>query len=148
MAPESQSDVVLISIKPQYANAIFAGIKLVEFRKQPFKRPVNHVIVYSSSPEKRIIGFFALGETDIGNPRTLWKRYRSAGAIDYVDYKAYFGDRNIGVAFHIKQFYPLKKSISLGRLKRNLKAPQSYCYIPEKYLVKLKELAQSKGSVL
>lgn len=147
MAPESQSNVVLMSIKPKYANAIFEGTKRVEFRKQPFKRPVSHVIVYSSSEDKRILGYFTLGETDVGNPRTLWKRYRRVGAIKYADYEAYFGTRNLGVAFHVEEVCPLAKPISLSRLKRNLKAPQSYCYIPEKYLTKLRKLT-GEGSVL
>lgn len=142
MASKSQSNIVLMSIKPEYANAIFEGNKLVEFRKQPFRRSASHVIVYSSSPEKKILGFFTLGETDIGNPKTLWKRHRSVGAIEYSDYNAYFGDRDVGVAFHVKRIHRLKKPISLGRLKRNLKAPQSYCYIDEKYLSKLRDLAE------
>ena len=145
MASQSQSNVVLMSIKPEYANAIFDGLKLVEFRKQPFKHPVNHVIVYSSSPEKKIIGYFSLGDTDIGNPKTLWKRHRTVGAIEYVDYKAYFGDRDIGVAFQVKKAHRLKKPIALGRLKRDIKPPQSYCYLAEKYFFKLKNLNQQEA---
>ncbi len=140
MAPQSQSNVALMSIKPEYAHAIFDGTKLVEFRKQSFKRPVSHIIVYSSSPEKKVLGYFELGDTDIGNPKTLWKRYRDVGAIEYPDYKAYFGDRKIGVAFHVKRVYHLQTPITLGRLKRQLKAPQSYNYLGEKYFTKLQGL--------
>lgn len=140
MAPQSQSNIALMSIKPEYANAIFDGTKLVEFRKKPFKRPVSHIIVYSSSPEKKVLGYFELGDTDIGNPKTLWKCYRDVGAIEYPDYKAYFGDSKIGVAFHVKKVYRLQNPITLGRLKRQLKAPQSYNYLAERFFTKLQGL--------
>jgi predicted transcriptional regulator len=140
MAPQSQSDIALMSIKPEYANAIFDGTKLVEFRKQPFKRSVRYIIVYSSSPEKKILGYFELGDIDVRNPRTLWKLYRDVGSIKYSDYSSYFGDRKIGVALHVKKVFRLDQPVSLNQLRRNLKPPQSYCYVGVKYFEKLRLL--------
>ena len=46
---------ILMSIKPEYANKIFSGIKRYEFRKRIPKQPYERVYVYSSSPVKKII---------------------------------------------------------------------------------------------
>ena len=72
MASESQSGVVLLPIKPEYANAIFTGEKRVEFRKKEFGRPVSHIVVYSSSPEKKVLGYFKISFVDVANPMTAW----------------------------------------------------------------------------
>ncbi len=44
--------IALMSIHPQYANAIVEGTKRVEFRKRPLARNVTHVIVYATAPVK------------------------------------------------------------------------------------------------
>ena len=53
---------VILSIKPKYAQAIISGTKKVEFRKKIFKRPVDKVYISSSSPSKKLIGFFTFIE--------------------------------------------------------------------------------------
>jgi len=50
----------ILSIKPQYANAILKKEKTVEFRKKVFKNEVDRVYIYSSSPVKRIVGYFTI----------------------------------------------------------------------------------------
>ena len=48
---------VVLSIKPEFANKIFEGTKKYEFRRAIFKNPnIKKVVVYSSSPVKKIIG--------------------------------------------------------------------------------------------
>ena len=41
----------ILSIKPQFVEEIIAGRKGYEFRKKGFKRNVNTVFVYASSPK-------------------------------------------------------------------------------------------------
>lgn len=145
MANESQSSVVLLPIKPEFANAIFTGEKRVEFRKQIFKRPVSHVIVYSSAPDKKIIGFFKLGFVDVAAPMTIWKRHRGSGVISFAGYKAYFKGKKQAVAFGITAPCRLKNPVSLTFLRTGQKAPQSYCYLEKRYLKKLNQLASKSG---
>ena len=65
---------VILSIKPEYAKAIMSGKKRVEFRRKIFKRPVNKVYVYSSSPVKKIIGFFIIDSIIEDSPLRLWNK--------------------------------------------------------------------------
>ena len=73
---------VILSIKPVYAHAIMDGTKKVEFRKKIFKRPVDKVFVYSSSPEKKIVGFFTISDIIEDKPERLWEEFEKVGGIE------------------------------------------------------------------
>ena len=45
---------VLISIKPKYVKKIISKEKKYEFRKNIFKKNVDTIIIYTTSPEKKI----------------------------------------------------------------------------------------------
>ena len=139
MAPESKSNIVLLPIKPKYAHAILSGQKTVEFRKIQFKRDVSHVVIYSSSPEMRVVGYFGIDRVDMARPMTLWKKYRLQGKISFQDYSKYYEGREQSVAIVVKDVKVLSKPITLNTLKRGLKAPQSFCYLDVSYLKKLME---------
>jgi predicted transcriptional regulator len=51
---------VLLSVKPEFANKIFSGVKKYEYRRAIFKNNVNRVIVYASSPVQKLIGEFEI----------------------------------------------------------------------------------------
>ncbi len=137
MVVESKKNIVLLSIKPKYAHAILAGGKTVEFRKIQFKREVSHVMIYSSSPEMKVVGYFEIDRVDVGRPMTAWKKYRLQGGISYQDYSNYYEGRDTAVAIAIKCVTVLSKPVTLNGLKRGLKAPQSFCYLDSLYLKKL-----------
>jgi type I restriction enzyme S subunit len=64
---------VLLSIKPQYVDEIVKGNKKYEFRKKIFKKKdeVQEIYIYSTSPVKKIIGYFNLIESS----KTVQKNY-------------------------------------------------------------------------
>jgi len=119
---------VLLSIKPKYANAIMAGEKLVEFRKLAFKREIEKVYIYSSSPEQRIIGYFTIEDIISDTPLKLWKKYSSVGSISHEDFFEYFSEKEIGYSIKIKSVNKFKKSIDPKTIFQNFVAPQSYMY--------------------
>ena len=50
---------VLLSIKPEYAEKILSGEKRYEFRRALFKNPeIKKVVIYATSPIKKVIGEF------------------------------------------------------------------------------------------
>lgn len=61
MASTRVGRVALISIRPRYAHAILDGRKTVEFRKRRLAEDVTHVVIYSTRPDRAVIGFFELG---------------------------------------------------------------------------------------
>ena len=52
----------LLSIKPEFAEAIFNGKKRFEYRKVIFKEKVKYIQVYVTKPVGKIIGEFEIGE--------------------------------------------------------------------------------------
>lgn len=92
---------ILMSIKPEYANKIFSGIKRYEFRKRIPKRPFERVYVYSSSPVKKIIGSFDVDYVLKGEPNELWNKTFKFAGIDALAYKQYFSNSEIGYAVHV-----------------------------------------------
>ncbi len=122
---------VILSIKPKYAQAIISGTKKVEFRKKIFKRPVDKVYIYSSSPSKKLIGFFTFIEVVEDNPAELWNKFQKVGGIDKADFFEYFKDSEKGYAIVVDTVEKFKKGIDPIDFFENFCAPQSYIYIDE-----------------
>ena len=49
---------LLLSIRPEFVEKIISHEKKYEFRKRIFRKNVDKIFIYSSSPEKKIIGYF------------------------------------------------------------------------------------------
>ena len=64
---------VLLSIKPEYVQQIFAGTKRFEYRRMIFKeKEVKTVVVYASSPVRKVVGEFTIGMIISKTPESLW----------------------------------------------------------------------------
>ena len=122
---------VILSIKPEYAQAIMSGIKKVEFRKKIFKRSVDKVFVYSSSPQKKIIGYFTIEEVIEDNPKALWKRFQNVGAISEENFFDYYNNADIGYSIVIKEAEEFKVAVDPTDFFENFCAPQSYIYMED-----------------
>lgn len=119
---------VLISIKPQYVEKIIKHEKLYEFRRKIFKQDVNRVIIYSTSPVKKIIGYFDLTEIIKDKPLNLWNNYSKYGGINKKDFFDYFEGTDEGFAIKISNLKLFSEEIDVSLLD-NFKAPQSFKYI-------------------
>jgi len=122
---------VILSIKPKYAQAIMSGKKQVEFRKKIFKRNVDKVFVYSSSPEKRIVGFFTIKGVVEDTPQILWQKFREIGSIKEEDFFNYYSGTDLGYSILIETFKKFKMGIDPADFFENFCAPQSYIYLEE-----------------
>lgn len=121
----------ILSIKPIYANAIMSGEKKVEFRKKSFKRPVDKVFVYSSSPEKKIIGFFTIDEVVENHPTKLWEQFKDVGGIKKKAFFEYYEGYEQGVTIKINEFVSFDEKLNPSDFFDKFHAPQSYAYLEE-----------------
>ena len=65
---------VLLSINPEYVEKIFSGEKKYEFRRNIFKRKnIKSIIIYSTSPVKKVVGEFYIEEIIEDLPEKLWE---------------------------------------------------------------------------
>jgi predicted transcriptional regulator len=126
---------VILSIKPIYSQAIIAGTKKVEFRKKKFKRNVDKVFIYSSSPEKLIIGYFTISKIVEDSPQKLWERFNNVGGINETDFYDYYKGVEMGYSIVIDKVYSFENGIDPIDFIEKFSAPQSYIYIEEKRLL-------------
>lgn len=68
---KKKNSIVLLAIKPKYAEAIYAGAKRWEFRKAPPPVP-GWVFLYESAPVSAITGKVFLGAKIQGEPDVVW----------------------------------------------------------------------------
>ncbi len=132
MAARTTDRTVLLAIKPRFANAIMAGEKTIEFRKTRFRDRVSRVVVYASSPTKKVIGYFDVSHIDEDEPTALWERYAEQGSISEDELMDYYGDSHTGVAIGIGLAVPLAKPVPLRKLNRSFSVPQSFFYLDDK----------------
>ena len=77
MASNTSKRIVLLPIRPQYANLIMGGKKKVEFRKVKFRNDLSHVVMYISNPIRKVLGYFEVSHVDEDSPKELWARWLS-----------------------------------------------------------------------
>lgn len=122
---------VLLSIKPEFVEKIFAGTKKYEFRKSLFKRSdITSVVIYASSPIKRIVGEFEIDDILSADVDTVWERTKHYSGITKDFFNKYFQKKEIANAIRIGRLkkYKTVKSLSDYNIQQ---APQSFCYITE-----------------
>lgn len=124
---------VLLSIKPKYVEEIINGNKLYEFRKSLFKNrdDLNLVYIYSSSPVKKIIGAFTIGDVVKGCPKDLWVKFKDVSGIEENEFFKYFADKENGFAIQIEKLDIFETPIDPFTVLPDFKAPQSFYYIDE-----------------
>ncbi|HIF9058709.1 ASCH domain-containing protein [Photobacterium damselae] len=121
---------VLLSIKPEFVEKIFSGEKLFEYRKAVFKRPeVRSVVIYSTMPEGKIVGEFAIGEILAKHPKELWEETKAVSGINQKFFDEYFSDREVAYAIQIKDLRRYPEPINPYEKERGFKAPQSFKYL-------------------
>ncbi|MFA4877024.1 MAG: ASCH domain-containing protein [Methanoregula sp.] len=121
---------VLLSVRPRYVDAIISGRKKFEFRKKIFKADdIDFVLIYASSPIRRIVGYFKLDDVIIDHPKNLWNNFSNHSGLEKTEFFEYFQEREIGYALHIKSFKKFPKPIDPKDIFQNFIPPQSFCYI-------------------
>jgi predicted transcriptional regulator len=121
---------VLLSIKPEFVEKIFAGEKRYEFRKSAFKnREVKTVVVYATQPIGKLVGEFDVREIVVGTPSEIWERTQDAAGISQEFFDAYFHGRRCAFALAIENVQEYAEPKPPSDLYENFVAPQSYMYV-------------------
>src|SRR5687767_7961737 len=116
---------VILSIKPEFAEKIFNGSKKFEFRRAIFKnKSVKKIIVYASSPVKKVIGEFEVDNILNHDLNTLWSLTKEYSGISSDYFYQYFDNKKTGFAIKIKNTKRYKYPKCL-RQDFNLVPPQS-----------------------
>ncbi len=114
-------EVYLMSIRPKYASAIFAGKKKYELRKLSGMPPLTEgaiVVVYSSGNVKSIIGEFRVGEVIIDAPERIWAVVSAPGTGIRGDAWQYIRGARRAMALRVVEPRLYPRPITLEEIRR------------------------------
>jgi predicted transcriptional regulator len=124
---------VLLSIRPHFAERIFDGSKKYEYRRTIFSRAdVQKVIVYASSPVKKIVGEFRIAEIIWDKPEFLWLKTCGSAGINRDFFLQYFTGKDKGYAINIKHSKRYEAPVNPWDVLPDFTPPQSFMYIDSK----------------
>jgi len=124
---------VLLSIRPEYAQQIFAGTKKYEYRKSIFTKNVDKVIVYATKPVGMIVGEFVVENVLDESPAILWKNTHEVSGVSKDFFDQYFEGRKRGFALKVSSPKLYKTPINPFDLYSSFVAPQSFKYIDAEF---------------
>ncbi|MFJ5862458.1 hypothetical protein ACIQCM_13645 [Pseudarthrobacter sp. NPDC092439] len=129
MGKNSLGRVALMSIRPEFADAILSGEKVVEFRKRPVADDVTHVLIYATMPIGSLLGWFAIRGQKTMSPQALWSAFRTVGGISRSGFFEYFDQREHGTGILVDRAARFAEPVPLTELGVSLRAPQSFQYL-------------------
>ena len=119
---------IIISINPQHVENIIRGLKKYEYRKIAAKQDVSSIIIYETSPIKRVVAEAEILEVLMMSPEELWQQTKDASGINKQFFDKYFSGRDVAYAYKLGEIkvYEQPKSLLDYGIKS---APQSFVYI-------------------
>lgn len=120
---------VLLSIKPEYVDKIFSGVKKYEFRRVIFKNPkIDTIIIYATSPVQKVVGEISFKTIICDQVNSLWDTTWEEAGISEEKFFQYFGDRSFGYAIKIEKTKKYQHPLSLQD-HFGIVPPQSFAYV-------------------
>lgn len=124
----NEVSVILLSIKPEYCMKILNGIKKYEFRKHLAKNDVNKIVIYSTFPEKLILGEVEVTGRISMEKAVLWEQTKDYAGISREKYEQYFKDCREAHAYILGETKIYDEPLSLEHFGLR-QAPQSFVYL-------------------
>ena len=129
MAELSTRRVVLMSIHPEYADALLDGTKTVELRKSRVASDISHIVIYATAPIQRVLGWVKAVKVEHGRPTEIWKTHKSQVGIRAGAFRAYYRGHLQATAIHVDSPQRLSTPLALSALEEQLTAPRSWRYL-------------------
>ncbi|PPJ64866.1 hypothetical protein CUN59_02430 [Cuspidothrix issatschenkoi CHARLIE-1] len=151
-------NILILSIKPKYAEMILSGQKKVELRRVRTRlKDGDLVLVYVSSPTKALVATFEVDniiQNEIqAKPKDIndfWKVIKNIAGISCNEYKTYYDTASTIVAIFIKNVNKLHNPIELETLRDKIPRfhpPQSYRYLKHNEFQLFESLIQDKSLI-
>lgn len=145
-------NILLLSIKPEYASKIFDGTKKVELRRVRNRlKSGDLVVVYVTSPEKALVGSFEVEDIIVKDLpeelNNLWKQVEEQAGIERQQFYRYYQGASVGVGIFLKNIKKFPKPLELESLRKqlpNIRPPQSYRYLTPVEVRRVEKIVQCK----
>lgn len=121
--------MITLAINPVYAHAILSGEKTVEFRRNGVPSEIQKIVIYSTKPDQKIIGYCDVSMCVVDSPENLWQHFGNLGFISHNDFTNYYKGYEVGKCYMLKIPQILKNPLPLEKCKTFSAAPQSFAYL-------------------
>lgn len=130
-------DIIILAIDERFAEQIYSGEKVFEFRKTPIPRNLNYVLLLENGT-RELSGGFRVKEVHERRVNDLWTEF-GEGVSSYERFFEYYDDWNEGIAIEIGSTERFKEPISVEYLnseETGLTVPEQFhfVYLTEKVL--------------
>lgn len=142
-------NALLLSIKPRFADAIFAKAKGVELRRvRPRVSAGDLILVYVTSPRCALEGAFEVERVLEARPSALWQSVRRTAGITKTEFDDYYRGSKAAYGIVVRRVWKLAP-VSLAALRRaRIRPPQSYHYIDAVKALRLGDKITDRPAVL
>lgn len=137
------SRTLLLSVRPRFAAMLLAGTKTAEVRRRFPEIPVGMtVVIYSSSPEKAVLGTMTVQKLVRSTAAGIWGDYSDAIGIGKPELTDYLEGASECSVLELKEPQRWANTVSLEALREfmHLEPAQSFRYLNARQLSRLIEL--------
>jgi predicted transcriptional regulator len=114
----TEANQAIISIRPGFAEAIFAGLKTVELRRRiPPLDVGTRLWIYATRPVGAVMGSAIVGRIVRSSPDDLWTQFGNRACISREDYDTYFHGASEAIGLILIQI-ARGKPIEIEKLRR------------------------------
>ncbi|MCL4202483.1 MAG: ASCH domain-containing protein [Pirellulaceae bacterium] len=125
--------MLLLSIRPEFVDKIFAGQKRVELRRRkPRLQSGDMIAVYATKPRCELVGIVRVVAVRQSTPCMLWMTVGSEAGIDRQQYDEYFAGSEAAIGIELADPVRFKRPATLQELRAvwpGFHPPQSYRYL-------------------
>ncbi|WP_419846954.1 ASCH domain-containing protein [Candidatus Poriferisocius sp.] len=133
IAKLDQDRMIVLSLKPRFAEAILAGTKTVELRRTTPKIEVPTLaLLYASTPLRALLGTCIITSANSAPLSDLWREFGSRAELSFPEFKSYFDGVEVGTALTLTQQRRLTRRVPLQDLRAEpiaFRPPQSFAYV-------------------
>ena len=137
--------MMILSLKPRFAEAILSGTKTVEVRRvEPRITVPTRAFVYATTPVRALLGCCIVDDVVSDSLGCLWQTYGSRTGLQYSEFLRYFDGVNTGTALTLSSAERFDLEIPLAALRSNLlgfRPPQSFAYLDSEHGDRLLQMA-------
>ena len=125
---------ILLSVRPRFAHAILDGTKSAEVRRRfPSQPDRATVFLYSSTPERAVLGTVHLDAIDRPQADDVWNLYHDRIEIEEASLNDYLEDVDAAAILRISAPHRWDTPVPLSDLRRiiGVEPPQSFRYLDD-----------------
>ena len=136
IAELDQDRMIVLSLKPRFAEAILAGTKTVELRRTTPKIEVpTRALLYASTPVRALLGTCIITSVNSAPLSDLWREFGSRADLPYHEFKRYFEGVEVGTALELAHQRLFSRMVPLQDMRTKpsrFRPPQSFAYVDSK----------------